>query len=219
MLPANDVASVLIARNGPWVDAMRLQKLLYYVQAWHLAITDEPLFPEPIKAWRDGPVIPQVRIARSDQGTRRAAAQKIDDIELDDLTSDLIDLVSAAYGSMSGDELSALTHVEEPWKSARGNLPDDAPCQKRIDPALMAKFYRTHRLLGGRTAADLAAGGLHLRNLQASGPVDIDRIFDSLGDEFDDPGDDPWGGANLDLGERYDDNGIETSQRRSYAGA
>ena len=41
---ANDIASVIIARNGPWLDAMSLQKLLYYVQAWHLAITDEPLF-------------------------------------------------------------------------------------------------------------------------------------------------------------------------------
>jgi uncharacterized phage-associated protein len=38
------------------MDAMRLQKLLYYVQAWHLAVTDEPLFPEQIKAWKDGPV-------------------------------------------------------------------------------------------------------------------------------------------------------------------
>lgn len=27
--------------------------------------------------------------------------------------------------------------------------------------------------------------------------LDVDSILDSLGDEYDDPGDDPWGGANL----------------------
>lgn len=29
-------------------------------------------------------------------------------------------------------------------------------------------------------------------------PVDVDAILEELGDEFDDPGDSPWGGANLE---------------------
>ena len=33
-------------------------------------------------------------------------------------------------------------------------------------------------------------------------PVDVDAILDSLGPEFDDPGDDPWGGANLEPPQR-----------------
>lgn len=32
-----------------------------------------------------------------------------------------------------------------------------------------------------------------------SEPIDVDAILASLGDEFDDPGDDRWGGANLDV--------------------
>lgn len=219
MLAADEVASVIIARNGPWLDAMRLQKLLYYVQAWHVAVTDRPLFPEPIKAWRDGPVVPEVRKARVERDTRRAATQDIDNIRLDDLTSDLIDLVLAAYGSMSGDELSALTHVEEPWKQARGDSPEEAHGYRPITLESMAEFYRAHRMLGGRTAADLAAGGLHVRDWGATDPVDVDAILESLGDEYDSPGEDHWGGANLDSGEAYDDTGIETTPHRSYAGA
>ena len=70
MYAANDIASVILERTGSWLDAMSLQKLLYYVQAWHLAITDRPLFEEQIKAWKDGPVVPQVWHARDRKSTR-----------------------------------------------------------------------------------------------------------------------------------------------------
>ncbi|MEV4838195.1 type II toxin-antitoxin system antitoxin SocA domain-containing protein [Nonomuraea sp. NPDC049486] len=217
MLTANDVASVIIARNGPWLDAMSLQKLLYYVQAWHVAITNEPLFDEQVKAWKDGPVVPQVWRARKDRASRRAATQNIEGIHLDDLASDLIDLVIGAYGSMSGEELSALTHAETPWKEARGDLPADAECRNPISLDAMARFYRTHRKLGGRTAADLAAGGIHLSAAKGAGRVDVDALLASLGDEGMDAGSDPWGGGNLQDSSLLDAEGIEQEPRRSYA--
>lgn len=217
MLPADDVASVILARSGPWMDAWTLQKLLYYTQAWHLAITDKPLFPEPIKAWRDGPVVPQVRAARQNKATRRAAAQQIEHIELDDLASNIIDLVLGTYGSMTGQELSALTHAEAPWKETRGDLPPEAECRTPITHESMASFYRSERLLEGRKAADLAAGGVHLRATAFQGPVAVDEILQSLGEqEYDDV--DPWGGANLEDPRRYDHEGIEEGRRRAYAG-
>lgn len=216
MLAADDVASVILARSGPWMDAMRLQKLLYYVQAWHVAVTDEPLFPEQIKAWKAGPVVPQVWHARKDRDRRRAATQNVGDIHLDAMTSDLIDLVLANYGSMSGEELSALTHVEQPWRQTRGNLPEDAECRESIDVSVMARYYRANRKLDGLTAPDLAAGGIHRRGSGASGPVDVDAILDSLPEEYGDAGDDPWGGANLDPGDRYDSDGIVRTPGRAY---
>jgi uncharacterized phage-associated protein len=36
---------------------LKLQKLLYYAQGWHLAFFDVPLFEDPIEAWRHGPVV------------------------------------------------------------------------------------------------------------------------------------------------------------------
>lgn len=194
MLEANDVASVILARSGPWTDAMKLQKLLYYVQAWHLAVTDEPLFDERIKAWKDGPVVPQVWHDRREQATRRSTNQHLGGIELPEFASNLIDLVIAKYGSMSGEELSALTHVEEPWLEARGGLPEDAVCQTAISCETMARFYRTHRQLDGYTAADLAAGGIPRRHTDE--PLDIDAILAQLG-VADDLDEDLWGGANL----------------------
>lgn len=217
MLAANDVATVIIARSGASMGSMVLQKLLYYVQAWHLAITDEPLFQERIKAWRDGPVVPQVWHDRKETSTRLASQQNVEDIRLDKATSDLIDLVLGNYASMSGEELSVLTHVEQPWREARGDLPPDAHSDEAISPEAMARYYRAHRKLGGRTAADLAAGGIHPVARRDGGPVDVDQILGSLGDEYFDSGNDPWGGANLESGEQFDAEGIEHEPRRTYA--
>lgn len=216
MLRADDVASVVLARSGPWMDSMRLQKLLYYIQAWHVAVTDEPLFAERIEAWKDGPVVRQVWRARRDRSTRRSADQHIEHVALDSLASDLIDLVLLRYGSMSGEELSALTHVEQPWIEAREGLPDGAPCSEEISTASMAQFYRANRQLDNRTAADLAAGGIHIQSHHETGPVDVDEILSSLPDEYDDPGEDRWGGASLEPADQYDDSGIVHEPRRAY---
>ncbi|WP_432978393.1 Panacea domain-containing protein [Dactylosporangium sp. CA-233914] len=210
---------MIIVRSGLWLDAMTLQKLLYYVQAWHLAITDEPLFEDRFKAWRDGPVVPEVWHARKEQSSRRARNQAVDEIQLSVDTLDLIDLVLATYGSMSGDELSALTHVEAPWLEARGDLPPDAHGAGPISTETMARFYRSHRRLGGRTAADLAAAGVHLASPATAGPVSVDEILDSLGDALSDPGDDAWGGANLASALDYNADGIRKERRRAHAGA
>ena len=39
------------------MTALKLQKLVYYAQAWSLVWDEEPLFPDPIEAWANGPVV------------------------------------------------------------------------------------------------------------------------------------------------------------------
>jgi uncharacterized phage-associated protein len=192
---ANDVASVFCARAGTTLTAMKLQKLLYYTQAWHLAVTDRPLFSDTMEAYQYGPVVPEVWRARWSWESRNPREQQIDSIQMDDLESDLIDLVLATYGSKTGDELSALTHEELPWLEARGDLPDDAKGNGPISEFTMANFYRSNHKLGGHTAADMAAGGIQVPSPSTAGaPVDIDALLRGLPD-FE--SDDVWGGANL----------------------
>lgn len=52
-----DVAACVLESQGP-MSHMKLQKLCYYSQAWHLAWEGVPLFPERIEAWANGPVVP-----------------------------------------------------------------------------------------------------------------------------------------------------------------
>lgn len=40
------------------VSCLKLQKLLYFIQAYFLLETDRPCFAEPIEAWGFGPVVP-----------------------------------------------------------------------------------------------------------------------------------------------------------------
>src|SRR5687767_401361 len=56
MVSAHDVAAYILMEHGP-LSAMKLQKLVYYSQAWSLVWDDRQLFREPVEAWANGPVV------------------------------------------------------------------------------------------------------------------------------------------------------------------
>ena len=59
---ANKILAYGAAANdeGELFSNMKLQKLLYYVQGFHIAVFNRPLFNEDIEAWMYGPVVPAV---------------------------------------------------------------------------------------------------------------------------------------------------------------
>ncbi len=61
---ALDVARYFLLKadpdEGELISNLRLQKLLYYAQGFHLALYDELLFAEAVVAWMHGPVVPEV---------------------------------------------------------------------------------------------------------------------------------------------------------------
>jgi hypothetical protein len=59
MTNVHDVASYIVEKQGE-MTAMKLQKLAYYSQAWHLVWDSEPLYPERIEAWMNGPVVAEL---------------------------------------------------------------------------------------------------------------------------------------------------------------
>lgn len=56
MVNVYDVAEFILRKFGS-MTAMKLQKLVYYCQAWSLVWDEKPLFPERIEAWANGPVV------------------------------------------------------------------------------------------------------------------------------------------------------------------
>lgn len=122
-MKAVDVAEYILIRQGS-MTAMKLQKLLYYSQSWHLAWTESPLFDDKIEAWRNGPVIPT--LYEHHKGSFKLYpgffAKKIAPAiihNLDANQSDTVDRVLSFYGSRDPHWLSQLTHMEDPWKNAR----------------------------------------------------------------------------------------------------
>ena len=56
MSAVDDIAAVVLDEVGV-METMKLQKLLYYSQAWHLAIFGTEAFHEELQAWAQGPVV------------------------------------------------------------------------------------------------------------------------------------------------------------------
>jgi uncharacterized phage-associated protein len=106
---AHDVAEEL-RRRLPDVGVLKLHKLLYYAQGWHLIWADRPLFREPIVAWVNGPVVRELWVdERHERG--RPRPQGLDGDELR-----TIEYVVERYGRFSGKDLIRLTHAEDPWR-------------------------------------------------------------------------------------------------------
>lgn len=139
---ALDVAAYILEKQG-CIDAMKLQKLLYYVQAWSLAWRDEPLFVERIEAWVHGPVVPYVWTRH--KGLRQVSAEDLEGGDAKALhpeEREIIDAVLEHYGRHDGRELRRMTHMDEPWVKARGMLPDDTPSNAEISHDEMKTYYR-----------------------------------------------------------------------------
>ena len=135
-----DVAEYILEKMGP-MSAMKLQKLVYYCQAWSLVWDDRPLFPERIEAWREGPVVPALferhrgayLVQAGDVGGRPRA--------MDEAAKDTVDTVLDAYGGMSGDELSRRTHAEGLWRETWGRRASEARGVDVITAQVMRAFY------------------------------------------------------------------------------
>lgn len=97
-----------------YITNLKLQKLLYFVQAICLMIFDKKAFPEKILAWSYGPVVNEVY-----QQYKQNHASKINsESNVKNISSGLYKIVEEvinSYGLFEANKLIDLTHEEEPW--------------------------------------------------------------------------------------------------------
>lgn len=106
---AHDVADEM-RRRLPDVGVLKLHKLLYYAQGWHLTRFGRPLFAERIDAWVNGPVVADLwRDEKRERGRPRPH-----DLDGDALAT--VAYVVGRYGRCTGKQLIRLTHLEDPWR-------------------------------------------------------------------------------------------------------
>ena len=134
----HDVAAFILKQHGE-MTAMKLQKLVYYSQAWALVWDESPLFHEPIEAWANGPVV-RVLYQRH-QGDFMVKTWGGNPDNLTDNQRDTIEKVLEFYGKMSSQALSDLTHQEAPWVNARAGLSPSDRGSRVISHASMAEYY------------------------------------------------------------------------------
>ena len=144
MITINELADYVISSAnavGDPVSHLKLQKICYYAQAWHLAVYGEPLVDETFEAWVHGPVSPTL-YARFRGYRWNSITEDIAAPSIDEGAASHINEVLEVYMGMSGWDLERLTHAEAPWISARGGLQPDEPSNARISNDLMRDFYR-----------------------------------------------------------------------------
>jgi uncharacterized phage-associated protein len=140
MATASDVATFILQQTGP-TSAMKLQKLVYYSQAWHAAWSDAQLFPERIEAWAHGPVVPALYQKHRGEFIVNAATFNGNVNALTDDEKDSIERVLEAYGDKSSQWLSDLTHMEAPWRRARAGVSDGDRCNNAITLESISEYY------------------------------------------------------------------------------
>ena len=134
-----DVAAYILARMET-MTTMKLQKLVYYSQAWSLVWDEKPLFEEAIEAWANGPVVRD--LFDYHRGMYEISAIPIGNPRLlNQEQQDTVDAVLEYYGDKPAQWLIELTHMEDPWVQARKGLPRLERGNRVISLDAMADYY------------------------------------------------------------------------------
>ena len=128
-----DVAAYILNHTGR-MNTMKLEKLVYYAQAWSSAWGEGPLFEQPVEAWKEGPVVRELR--ESHKGLRWIGSVDGDPHTLTARQKRSVDAVLNVYGSMRPEQLSSMSCSEDPWiESYRNGL------DRTISFEDMKRFY------------------------------------------------------------------------------
>lgn len=145
MAHVNDVATYIILHAPQLNDhytvpmsEVRLQLLVYYAQAWHLAWEHTPLFDAPIEAKINGP---RVRELHEQCKGRFAITEDMIAGNAANLTPnerETIDTVLETYGNFTGQQCSDFAIFQKPWREAYGDVHAN-PLTRRTEPRIISQ--------------------------------------------------------------------------------
>ena len=141
----------ILKHYGP-MSHLKLQKLIFYCDAYCLAYFDKELVTDQFEAWVHGPVSRKVynslkdkSILYSDLIYSKKEGEDVD-VEFGKLTQDQQDLILSVLGDLSkwtGIELEAATHKEKPWLEARKGYSEADKSNELISKDTTRLFYKT----------------------------------------------------------------------------
>ncbi|MCR5155098.1 MAG: DUF4065 domain-containing protein [Butyrivibrio sp.] len=140
-----DLVALYIVNSDYDITDLSLQKLLYFVKGFSLAVFGKkPIFEEQCEAWAYGPVFPTVY-----EKYKVFKKEVISDIYVSDQffsglsakEKSIIDFVLANYGKYNGKVLMDITHSEEPWNIARYGLETFESSHNVITDESIREYY------------------------------------------------------------------------------
>jgi uncharacterized phage-associated protein len=134
------------------LNHLKLQKLLYVFNGWHLAVHGKPAIDEPFEAWPQGPVLPSLYKALQRRGDesiggyllewdtkRQKAIPLVISVAIEEFW-DVLLRVWDKYGKLTDAELSTLAHQPgSPWEQTRAMAPIDNELTRQHFAVLVTK--------------------------------------------------------------------------------
>jgi uncharacterized phage-associated protein len=127
-----------------FLNNMKLQKLLYYEQGFHLAKFGTPLFEADIEAWMNGPVIPEIYKKYKKYGDGPIIPDIDEEVIIlkNKREEKFFDDVLYTFGQYTPFALQEMTHLERPWR-------ENGYGTGHIIPKETLEDYFDRRLYGG----------------------------------------------------------------------
>lgn len=140
-----DVANFVVAlcnESKISITHLKLQKLLYYVQWWALAIFWKEMFSNDFEAWINWPVCKEVYSKYTpfwfNELIKESWKNNFSPVEIWFITE-----VVEKYWKLNAWELVALTHKESPWITTRKGLSETDHCNKIISKKLITESFKS----------------------------------------------------------------------------
>jgi uncharacterized phage-associated protein len=140
MITPRNVADYFLTLNDPEGDLisnLKLQKLVYYAQGFHLAMFGKPFFEDDILAWEHGPVVEDLYHQFKEYGSKAIPTPKsFNSNVFSQKQKELLNDVNEVYGQFSAWKLRNMTHSERPWVETKRN--------RVISKELMQEFFKDY---------------------------------------------------------------------------
>lgn len=147
------LSEYILQKGGP-MSHLKLQKLLYYIEGFHLAYFDHSLIEDNFEAWLHGPVSRKVYDSLKGYSVLYTAVEYKKEEGKDEpsavlpklVTEDQLEAINDVieeYGELTASQLENLTHSEAPWIEARRGYNYGNKCHELILKTTMQKAYKT----------------------------------------------------------------------------
>lgn len=153
---------ITMLMQGLTVSPLKLQKILYYEQAWHMVGfgRENQLFSCAPQAWVNGPVYPEIfhiyknmvpgmcdhlkmeHFVSADENPVDKERTLLKKMGLSKDEIDLTERVIMLYGSRTQNQLIMLTHSEKPWSEKREGLMPYDYSEEEISLDTMHDYYK-----------------------------------------------------------------------------
>lgn len=146
--------------KGYNVSPLKLQKMLYYAQAWHMVFfgRENTLFEESPQAWVNGPVYPCIYNIYKDKvpgmcdhlvyadfcdgSPEEVMKELLDGMAISDEEIRFLESIVQLYGSKTQNQLVFFTHSEAPWCEMREGLMPYERSSQEISLDRMYQYYK-----------------------------------------------------------------------------